>query len=389
MLLIEIQCKGWEHNRVNAGIIELCHRTFPNERIKLYAETEHIANICELTSGLDNYLYTKEIYFGDWRNDCFIYRDKYEEVLERVIIDEKEEKNIIILSCNKGIIEAATNISKKYNNKSFFIVLHAALEEVVSVYHFGIRERLYHIFSFIKSVLYEKKIDYIPSMKDCINRCRTTNSNFILFAPRYREYLKTKIREGILERFVFINHPLYDSEENIRYDNNEIVIGIYGQAVNKNAYDIISCYNSKYDTGRVRFMVMAKEDDEILKLRNVVRLFEKDFVSNEDLVKARQGFDYVMIPYDHNQYKVTASGILCDALSEEIPVLMLDSPLLDYYNQYGIGVLEKSIEEMADRIARLSLNNDCSKRFIEAEHRLKETVTQENCDIFRRMIGSA
>ena len=118
MLLIEIQCKGWEHNRVNAGIIELCHRTFPNERIKLYAETEHIANICELTSGLDNYLYTKEIYFGDWRNDCFIYRDKYEEVLERVIIDEKEEKNIIILSCNKGIIEAATNISKKYNNKA-------------------------------------------------------------------------------------------------------------------------------------------------------------------------------------------------------------------------------------------------------------------------------
>ena len=70
-------------------------------------------------------------------------------------------------------------------------------------------------------------------------------------------------------------------------------------------------------------------------------------------------------------------------------MLMLDSPLLDYYNQYGIGVLEKSIEEMADRIARLSLNNDCSKRFIEAEHRLKETVTQENCDIFRRMIGSA
>ena len=389
MLLLEMQCKDWEHNRVNAGIIDLCNRTFPNEKIKLYAETEHIANICELIGRSEDCLYSKEIDFENWREDCFKNRDKYEELLERIIKVEKEEKIIILLSCNKGIIEAAANISKRYSNKSFYLVLHAALEEVVNVYHFGIRETAHQILSCVKNTISRKKPEHIPSMKDCINRCYSTNLRFILFAPKYQEYLRKKIHEGILQRFVFLNHPLYDPKETTRYETSGLVIGIYGQAVNQNAYDIVSCYNKKYDTGKVRFKVMAKEDNEILKLGNVDRLFEQDFVSNEDLAKARQGFDYVLIPYNHNQYKVTASGILCDALSEEIPVLMLDSPLLVYYNQYGIGVLEKSVEELASRIARLSQNNADSNRFSEAEHILKKTIIQENGKIFRGMICSA
>lgn len=387
MLLIEMQCKDWEHNRVNAGIIELCHKSFPDEEIKLYAETEHIRELSALLDGGNNYLSSIEINFGDWRSDCIKCCDKYVTLLDRIIVGEPEEKNIILLSCNKGIIKTAADISKKYTNKNFYITMHAALEETVHVYHSGIGKRFCRFLSGVKNRLKGKKSEYMPTMTDCINECVAPNCYFLLYAPKYKEYLADKFYDGILDRFVFLHHPLYEPAICNKPENKKLIIGIYGQAVNQNAYDIINCYNEKHDNGNVRFKVMAKKDNIVLNLKNVDRLFQQDYISNEELEHARQGFDYVMIPYDHNQYKVTASGILCDAISEEIPVLMLDSPLLDYYSQYGIGILEKSVDEMAARIAELSQNNTVFDRYRDSEHRLKVTVLQENIRIFRELIG--
>lgn len=389
MVLIEMQCKGWEHNRVNAGIMVLCHKSFPNEHIKFYAEEEHIRELSTLIDGGDHYLTFAEINFGDWRTDCIKCCDNYAELLSSIMEETPGEKNVVLLSCNKGIVKAISNICKKYVNRNFYLIMHAALEEVMRVNRLGMRTRVEDILFGVKNILKGRKTEYIPMMRDCINECYSHNCYFLLYAPKYREYLEDKFNEGILDQFVFLHHPLYAPTISNKYKSKELVIGIYGQAVNQNAYDIINCFNKKYDTGNVRFKVMAKEDDLILKVRNVDRLFEQNYVSNEELEKVRKKFDYIMIPYDHNQYKVTASGILCDAISEEIPVLMLDSPLLDYYNQYGIGILEKSVEEMAARIAGLSLNNDDCNKYREAEHRLKSIVLQENIKIFRELIGSA
>lgn len=387
MLLIEMQCKDWEHNRVNAGIIELCHKSFPDEKIKLYAETEHIRELSALLDGENNYLSSIEINFGDWRYDCVKCCDKYATLLESIIVGEPEEKNIILLSCNKGIIKAVAKISNNYANRNFYITMHAALEETVQAYYSGIKKRFCCFLSGVKNKLKGKRAGYVPTMADCINECVASNCYFLLYAPKYKEYLADKFYDGILDRFVFLHHPLYEPAACNKPENEKLIIGIYGQAVNQNAYDIINCYNEKYDDGNVRFKVMAKKDNIVLSLKNVERLFEQDYISNEELEHARQEFDYVMIPYDHNQYKVTASGILCDVISEEIPVLMLDSPLLDYYCQYGIGILEKSVDKMAARIAKLSQNNVVSDRYREAEHRLKVTVLQENIRIFRELIG--
>ena len=393
MLLIEMQCKDWEHNRVNAGIIELCSRAFPKEKIKLYAEEAHIRELKILTAKQDIEISAYEIDFADWRFKNVKYSDKYVELLTDIIERETEEKKIILLSCNKGIIKAVACVSTKYSERNFYVILHAALEEAVHQYHPSIRKRVRTSLLKMKNALFGRKTEYRrePSIKKYINECTSCNCYFILYAPKYREYLEEKINHEILGRFIFLHHPLYESSDYSVSNNDSLTVGIYGQAVNQNAYDIVNIYNKKYDNGKVMFRVMAKQDNPILCLKNVTRMFERDYVSNRELEQERKRLDYILLPYDHNQYKVTASGILCDALSEEIPVLMLDSSLLEFYNTYAIGELRYDVDSMARTIADIAADTvkrvSVMEQYRKAENRLKKQVLQDNIKTFRETIG--
>ena len=50
ILLIENQCKGWIHNRVNTGLIKAVRTACPQKTIKLCAEAGHIQGVKELLS---------------------------------------------------------------------------------------------------------------------------------------------------------------------------------------------------------------------------------------------------------------------------------------------------------------------------------------------------
>lgn len=392
MLLIEMQCKDWEHNRVNSGIIELVYRSFPKEEIKLYAEDEHIRKLRESIAKQNIKISSNKIEFENWRTDCNAYSDKYEQLLVSIIEGEPYEEKIMLLSCNKGIVRAVAHISSIYSGRRFYVILHAALEEVLWESDVHTRQGVYVLLSKMKNALLRGSNKYKEefSLKECIHKCTSHNCYFVLYAPKYREYLNQKIDNEILNKFIFLHHPLYDSSEYCVPANGKLIVGIYGQAVNKNAYDIIDIYNTKYDNGKVLFLVMAKCDNAILALNNVTRMFEQDYVSNEELEQARTWLDCVLIPYDKNQYKVTASGILCDALSEEIPVLMLDSPLLRFYSTYGIGVLRSDTDSLAYAIADLAADKTkwgrISRQCREAEHGLKKLIMQENIKTFGERI---
>lgn len=68
---------------------------------------------------------------------------------------------------------------------------------------------------------------------------------------------------------------------------------------------------------------------------------------------------------------MTASGIFCDAVSLEIPLLMLNSPYLEFYSRYGIGIIKNSIDSMAKELSRLYLQKK-AEEYKEADRRLKK-----------------
>lgn len=376
ILLIEAQCKNWEHNRVNYGIIKQIKSAFPNEGIKLYAENQHIINLTKLLEHDQIEIDSENIEFYDWRKENQDCKDEYENLLECILSENHDAREVMLLSCNKGIILACDAMSRNHINVTFHLFLHSATEEIYYQKKKQLKDKVWYFLSSIKHLRFQSKP--VISMKECMEKCREKNCKFIIYSPNYEWALKGKLDIEILDKILFLHHPLFESNLNkIKLQLNNIIVGIYGQAVNQNALLIVKNYNSRYDNKTVVFKVMANSDNEILLQKNVERLFDKDYVTNEELEQAIKGFDFILIPYDNNQYIVTASGIFSDAISQEIPLLMLNSPYLQYYNKYEVGILCKDIDAMAKKISELHMFQDFNC-FAENDKNLKQIVFEEN-----------
>ena len=383
MVLIEMQCKDWEHNRVNAGIIKMIKSAFPTEKIKLYAEEKHIAELNKINAKEGIQVESVPIDFADWRQADQDSHGKYEKLLNNIIMQEPESREVILLSCNKGIVLACDKISKKYPHRIIHVILHAAAEEIV---HYQGRTLKGMAWRILCDIYHKRLPSRQPiSMKECMEKCDSQNCRFIIYSPNYKNGLQGKLSDHIMEKMTFLHHPFFDSQlTHADKDKEKIEIGIYGQAVNQNAVEIVKTYNLYYDNDSVLFQVMAKRDHELLAMKNVKRMFEEDYVSNEDLEYAINDLDYILVPYNNEQYVVTASGIFCDAVSQGRPLLMLNSPYLKFYNKYGIGFMEDSIDAMAQKIAKLEkakLNG-----FSENEINLKRISFSENVETLKKVL---
>lgn len=374
ILLIEMQCKEWEHNRVNAGIIKMLHKAFLEESMKLYGEKKHIAGVQELIANECVALESHSIEFYDWRIESENHVVQYEQLMQQIIAVESYIEKIVILSCNKGIVISANRLSRQMPNVEIYIIMHAALEEVcIKV---PLHERLKKIYNKVIGA------NISTTMKECINDCTMPNCKFIVYSPCCETELKGKLQKNVLSKFIFLHHPFYEvSREIQKCVNDKIVIGVYGQAINENARKIISLYNQRYDNNKIVFRVIKKGENSLYKENNVEKVLDKEYVSNKELESIIQQFDYILIPYANNQYRVTASGIFWDAVSQEIPVLMLNSPFFEYYSSYQIGVIKNDIESMAACLGSLSVEEKMC--FEENEKKLKEVALKENIYILR------
>lgn len=379
ILLVEMQCKDWEHNRVNTGFIQLLKSAFPREDITLCAEKKHIMQIRQILASENLAIEAAEIEFGDWRHKSENNSTNYATLINKIISGYQNVTDVFFLSCNKGIILGCSEVAQKRSNVNFRLILHAALEEVCRTKKKSLKARVKEVLSCIKHLRLPPKTAI--SMRACMEKCSLDNCSYIVYSPNYANGLQGKIRKDVIDKITFLHHPFYKSDLPHKCLNDRRVrVGIYGQAVNQNALEIIRTYNEKYDNGSVDFLVMAKKDHEILQQKNVSRLFVSDYVSNEELEEAISSFDYILIPYSQDQYIVTASGIFCDAVSQECPLLMLASPYLNYYAKYHIGIIEESIEAMAKDIAALVGSSINPKTYSLEEKRLKAEALQENIE---------
>lgn len=380
ILLIEIQCKGWEHNRVNAGFIRQIMMAFPQEQIKLYADSEHIKGIENFLEEYGMRIESKPVEFFDYHDKNYARADEYANILKSIIKDNIQTRGIVLLSCNKGIIQSMNNVCPEFPNVFFYLVLHGALEEVChEPEKIKLCQHIYRLLWSIKHGRMHPGYSNEISMKDCIEKCEADNCRYISYSPCFRDELAGHISSEVIEKISFFHLAFYEGADRKKTEEKErIAIGLYGQAVNENAIRIINEYNNKYDNGSVLFYVLTSDESEVLGLKNVIRLNDEEHVSDEKLVDYIKSFDYILVPYDKDQYKVCSSGIFYDAISHEIPLLMLDSPHLRYYSKYGIGILANNIEKMAKVISELNIHRDDVNNYKKKENELKTTSLNDN-----------
>ena len=101
--------------------------------------------------------------------------------------------------------------------------------------------------------------------------------------------------------------------------------------------------------------------------------------------------DWILLPYDSSEYRVSMSGILADAIGFEKPFLGLNSPILEYYNNKAkpIGVIKNTTEELAAYIANElpMLSKGAYNKYVESQGKMKQIVADENVRLIKRIVN--
>lgn len=339
---IECQFKGWEHQEVNAGLIqelsEIC-----TEPICVIADYSHI-------KVLQQYRYMKNIQWQSCHMNFNLSGDEgaygeYAFFLFQLLQKNrlKSGDSVFFLSSNRGLLVILALLAPIYTEVVFYCIMHAILEKVIE---HGMIEEQNHLLTLRNAMRLLE-----------INR----NVNIIGYSPYTKRCLRKFLSTKILEQIFFLHHPV---EKEKKFKEKELgakmKIVLVGAGVNAKGIHIIKTVLKQSYNDDFEFIILDRRNlqQEIHDSR--VNLTRKTIGFEEKEIRdAIQSADWILLAYDDTKYQVSASGIFADAIRYQTPILALDSPYIRYYdNRYPIGYIEQSEKKLAERICEVIRDRD-------------------------------
>lgn len=340
IILIEPQCVGWQHESVNAGFIEGIKKNAGEETVKVYAEREHIRCLRQLLPDMEKEIFFHEIEVS--RKDTTATFPIYYRLFRKILCNKEnvDVRAVVLLSCHKGNLTAIGKMARAYKRTKFCIVMHAIAEQLVN------KERI-------------PRYTFIPFKKILETFSVSNNVTLITYSPLAKEALSNVLSREMIDRIVFFHHPFPTQRQDTygRDEDGKIHIAIVGAGVRKDVHDLIKSVDRDI-TGRIVFDMMERSEIDFSDLKSV-RVWKKgDDITNVEIVQMIGKSQFVFLPYTDKEYQVSCSGILIDAIRQAVPILSFDSRLLVWYNQYHIGKVCSSYEEMREYLMRLCDGRD-------------------------------
>jgi len=314
IVLLEAVNYGWIHEEVNAGMLQLVNQCSNDDIVyvgekkqvetvsKLYKEKRvSFATYSQLLDNKEKDLYKSTFYYLKLINSC---------------IKKYSAKQIFILYGNPPCILAVLLATLMHPGVSFRICIHGAVERII-----------------------QQIKDYERLFK--LTQC-TGKIKIITFSPFCTdEYWKIK------NKIVFLHHPFIPAV--IRNSLNDkrkdkVVIGVIGACANPKTKKIISDINKMEIDGEYEFWIASRFAKHFERMDHV-KVIDLSFERSE-MEEQIQKMDCILLPYDKNEYKISASGVLWDAVSNQVPCIMLNSPYFCYYEEYVRGTTTQSREEL-------------------------------------------
>lgn len=338
---IEAQCKNWEHNQVNAGFVKLV-KHITDEECHFWGEKEHICNLKQMTEFDSITIHEMDLpeLIIDSSKNC----KEYYALLKPIFSSLKKSKNvkIVFLSAHKGIVLACIELAKEHPDYRIFLTMHSIMEQL---YH---KNTWFH--KCYRLVLRgEHNLDWVLKKATVAD----TNLKFIIYVPGYKERMRKLLPEYVIDKFIFMHHPyVFNNIDNISDKNNNDAIAVIGAAVNKNAVDI-----TKHCVSSATFNVVQRTKVKI-EGENVNILSKGKGTTARDIQKCIDCSDWMLIPYNKYQYRLTASGIFWDSIANNKPIIGLGSAYLkDYMGKYQIGIWEEKTNKICERLKNLDKEN--------------------------------
>ncbi len=346
--IYEPLCEGKGHELVNAGIIELLNIIRPYEKLIFYGEKFHLENNEHLLSKKRINIENREIILPLQDDLCSCIDNL--RILSNILLENIKEKNLIIFITvsNIGVCFAVNILSRVFKNVKFIIGMHGIMEH------------------FTKSVLSKqaklfKKVLELSAYRQ--------NVTYLIYSKLYKKYLKNIFSIRLINKIKFIHMPYLYTGDFKKKNKDKLVLAAIGSAGNKKMYELIKYINMNYCKNNYEFNIFNWGlKIPFSRLRNTNLYLNSD---RDKINEVMHSVDCIIIPYDKNQYKISTSGIIFDAISYEVPIFTLDSNCCIEYSKYGIGENFSTVEEMALRLIEI-MNLDYHKLINKYSNRAKK-----------------
>ena len=327
VVLLEPVCHSWMHEEVDAGFLGLV-REVCSEEVVYVGERDHLKCISSIYRG--GGVSYKQIVGFDTGNEWDDYKmTVYYFKMILMVMRECCPSQLFILCAYRPCILAAELAAVVNKKCRVFVLLHGMVEESKN-----------------RSASYRKLFrlsGYCPNIR------------FLTYSP----HCTAKYWGMSEDKMTFINHPYIKPRERVmrKGDPDKTVIGVIGGCANNKALHVIRLVNKKEIDKEYEFWIVSRFG-EIFRGVPHVKVLELEF-SREQKREIMSYMDFLLLPYGKQEYAISASGVLWDAVSNEVPCLMLDSRYFGYYLPYGIGYQATNIQGLADMIEqRILLGRD-------------------------------
>ncbi len=389
IVVIEAACKGFSHEAFNAGTISQLHRAFPGEPIRYIAEKAQTSCVS---------LILEDEHCNSYEYEAINNDDEFDSKCKKVISETLQTESITLVVVCGYPLDAGPffeEISSKYTLVKFAFVQHGQIEHLLPPVEWKAANYWYRSKrDAVRKKLYYESIKHDVQYREHIIRLlKNPNCRLVGFS---KALLETNLAafEFIKNSLTVIHLPYVFMPLTDRQPNNTIRIGLMPSSVDDN-YDnceriirgVYKEYRSRKINRGYQFQILNYGVPFWLKTKRVT-IYSKATPSRSDIYTYLDGLDYLLIPYGENKYRLSSSGVLFDAISRDLPIIMFASKCFDEYESCGIGIRAHTIDDIVKIIVDEieSCDGTKYKHYVDNIEALKDRMIDENVRAFRSML---
>lgn len=354
VIVLDTFSNNSSHEIFNTSLVLICSYIFKD--VRLYVGSDSIKCFRYLLNNRfpDNVSFKEVNVLNGRKGLGLLFRYLYSSLSSLYFLIILPKNYIYIFPQNNLFSLRLINAINKILKKNILIFCHGELEFLSD--QFNESGFFYRIFSFLMRNFFKNK-----------NIRISKNIYFSVLGDVILNNLFNILDDSKRAHFISVDHPyIFDSNLIVRESNSKLNVGTIG-FLNKlkgesEFFKFCNIIKSKfYD--KISVNVFGSSNYNVQNLLgahvNVVSTDGRLFSRHEyDLYIS--SLDYIIFFYSLNNYQLTASGAVFDAIRFDKPIVALANPYFKYlFQKFGsFGYLFDSIEDMAIKVETLSIGVD-------------------------------
>lgn len=404
IIVLELAHFSYSHESFNAGAVWQYAKANPGYKICYCAERDSVERVQRIIPRCDNIDYCIMEELDSIRNNTARSIEKvYVEILDGLFSDRNISR-IIITGYDYHYCDAFVSYMSSYPDTEFYFFMHGEIECLLDDfrikrwgryrvnklrYRLGIdrvilKDYAKQIRSLIRGEVKRDKEIYIEKLEKLAQR---DNAWFYVFSDEYLKY-DLPLSNRVVDRFIRIHLP-YVFDEGKTHDLEKesitrfLVCSSTAESRDGLVWKIINYVNRNRGRidGKYEF-VLGGGDCRCMK--NTVPYVDQKR-GQKDLHAAMEYCNWLLLPYPQERYRLSASGVLTDAIDMGIPVIMGESGCFNEAETFGIGMRGKNAKDIGEIVISIINRNELIdySRYTEGCVKLKKYMYEGNLEIFK------